>query len=85
VDPSHARRRFREALHHIRTSQGLTIRQLAERMGCAHSSVAAWEEGRRLPASDLLGRLSAELGMGPDDAAQLRHLWTAARKTPTQQ
>jgi transcriptional regulator with XRE-family HTH domain len=58
--------------------------QLAERVKCSLSSVDAWEAGRRLPASDLLSRLSAELGMGPDDAAQLRRLWTAAQKTPQQ-
>jgi ribosome-binding protein aMBF1 (putative translation factor) len=45
-----------------RTRQGLTQRQLAQRMGTSETAVARLESGFHLPSTDTLSRLAAALG-----------------------
>ncbi len=43
------REAFKQAVVHARRSHGWSQRQLAERLGVSHSTVAFWEQGKSLP------------------------------------
>lgn len=51
-------RQFAETLKKLRTSKGLSQRELAERMFVNRSTVARWESGSRLPDAVMISRLS---------------------------
>ena len=53
---------FAETLKKLRSDQGLSQRELAERMYVTRSTVARWENGSRLPDAVMIVRLSACLG-----------------------
>lgn len=47
----------------IRTRRGLTMERLAYRCGVSFTTVEHWEQGRKVPGSNNLNRLAAELGV----------------------
>ncbi|MBR0288073.1 MAG: helix-turn-helix transcriptional regulator, partial [Selenomonadaceae bacterium] len=49
---------FAETLKKIRTSKGLSQRELAEQIYVTRSTVARWESGSRLPDAVMISRLS---------------------------
>lgn len=49
---------FGETLRNLRTSQGLSQQQLADKLYVNRSSVANWESGRRIPDLVLLSRIA---------------------------
>lgn len=51
-------RQFAETQKKLRTSKGLSQRELAERMFVNRSTVARWESGSRLPDAVMISRLS---------------------------
>lgn len=51
-------RQFAETLKKLRTSKGLSQRELAERLFVNRSTVARWESGSRLPDAVMISRLS---------------------------
>ncbi len=48
---------------HLRKEQGMTQRELAERIQISNKAVSKWERGQGCPDVSLLGRLSAVLGV----------------------
>jgi transcriptional regulator with XRE-family HTH domain len=60
--PDALARRVRE----LRTGQGLTTRQLAERAGISQGAVSHLETGRRAPSLDLARRVASALGVTVD-------------------
>lgn len=60
-------RSFADTLKQIRTEQGLSQQQLADKLFVDRSSVANWESGRRVPNAMLITRiaesLSVDIGM----------------------
>ncbi len=76
-----AARLIRQARH----AAGLSLRDLAEVAGTSHSTLAAYEAGRKVPGSDTLERVLAAAGVerepglrpavsGPDPSARGREL-----------
>jgi transcriptional regulator with XRE-family HTH domain len=72
-------------LRRARTGAGLTLRGLATRAGTSHSTLAAYEAGRKIPTVDTLDRVVRAAGFelaielvpnvgGPDRAARGREL-----------
>ena len=72
-------------LRSVRTAAGLSLRQLARRAGTSHSTLAAYEAGRKVPSVATLSRLARAAGYaltvelapalgGPDAAARGREL-----------
>lgn len=51
-----------ETLRHMRLSQGLSLRTVADRAGVAHSLVSHLEHGRRNVTLDTLAAIAAALG-----------------------
>lgn len=54
---------FAEKLRRLRTDQGLSQQQLADRLYVTRSTVARWESGSRIPYAGMLSRLSRCLGV----------------------
>ncbi len=52
-------------LRDARHRAGLTQRQLAQRCGTSHSTVAAYESGRKVPSATTLARLLHGAGLTP--------------------
>lgn len=53
------------AVHDLRTlrlAAGLTVRELAERAGTSHSTLVAYEQGRKVPRSDTRDRIIRAAG-----------------------
>lgn len=70
---------FGNDLAALRRSKGLSVGQLATRLGCHPSYVTHVEKGRRLPpASARLRQLVAALGASDEEAARLQQaaIWT---------
>lgn len=68
-----------------RRQSGCSLRELAQRAGTSHSTIAAYEAGRKVPSADTLERLLRAAGFelpgglaaavgGPDRAARGREL-----------
>ena len=55
----------RARLRRLRVEAGLTATMLAIRSGCAQSTIAGIESGRRQPSPPLLIRIAAALGVTP--------------------
>jgi len=51
-----------QLVYDLRTSAGLTQRQLAERMGTTQSVISRLEQAGRLPTLDLLARVATATG-----------------------
>lgn len=67
---------FAERLKQARLKQGLSLAEVAERLGISHGAVAKWEQGRARPRLKRLIALSKILQVRPDDllrAAELRN------------
>ena len=54
---------FAESLKMLRMENGLSQRELAERMYVTRSTVARWENGSRLPDASMMSRLAHSLGV----------------------
>lgn len=54
-------------LNTMRRRAGLTVPQLAERMGCTCSAIYFWEAGRYWPKAECLPQLAQALGCTIDD------------------
>lgn len=54
---------FAETLRNLRTSRGLSQRDLAQRMYVTRSTVARWENGSRLPDAVMMSRIAQCLGV----------------------
>ena len=56
-----------ERLREVRVEVGLTQRELAERTGTDHTTIAKYETGERTPFVERLAALAAALGVTPSD------------------
>ena len=56
-------RSFADILKQVRTEQGLSQQQLADKLFVDRSSVANWESGRRVPNALLITRIAETLGV----------------------
>ena len=54
---------FADTLKQIRTEQGLSQQQLADKLFVDRSSIANWESGRRIPNALLITRIAETLGV----------------------
>lgn len=54
-------------LNTMRRRAGLTVPQLAEKMGCTCSAIYFWEAGRNWPKAECLPQLAQALGCTIDD------------------
>ncbi len=54
---------FADTLKQIRTEQGLSQQQLADKLFVDRSSIANWESGRRVPNALLITRIAETLGV----------------------
>jgi transcriptional regulator with XRE-family HTH domain len=72
-------------LHRARTRAGLSLRDLARRAGTSHSTLSAYETGRKVPTVETLDRIVRAAGFvadvelepdvgGPDRTARGREL-----------
>lgn len=60
-----------------RTRAGLSLRTLAQRIGCDHSAIARWERGENTPSAYYCLRLEAVFGLRVGTLA--RHILRPAR------
>jgi len=72
-------------IHQVRSRAGLSLRELARRAGTSHSTLSAYENGRKVPTVETLDRIVRAAGFvagvelepgvgGPDRAARGREL-----------
>lgn len=72
-------------IHQVRSRSGLSLRDLARRAGTSHSTLSAYENGRKVPTVETLDRIVRAAGFvagvdlepdvgGPDRAARGREL-----------
>ena len=59
------------ALRMLRQAKGLTLAQLAGRIGSSVACVSAWETGRNSPSSRMVPKLARALGLEPMSLLQL--------------
>ena len=59
-------------LRQARTARLLTVRELAAAAGCSPATVHEVEHGRRRPHFATMRRLSAALGVKPDEIVEFR-------------
>lgn len=52
---------FKERLQNARKSSGLSLRELAEKVHISHAAIKKYEDGKSMPSSDILLRLSKAL------------------------
>ncbi|MFF4589721.1 helix-turn-helix domain-containing protein [Streptomyces sp. NPDC001388] len=69
-------------LRGLRTEAGLTGAVLAQRAGVGQPTVSKVENGRMVPSSDVLGRLSRALGLDDSTAHEVRELLAAVEAAP---
>lgn len=62
---------FGDTLKSIRRELGISQHELALTIGSTQRHISFLESGRSLPSRDMIGRLSAELGLGPGWRAAL--------------
>ena len=60
-------KRFGETLRTLRTEKNLSQQQLADKMFVNRSSIANWENGRRIPDMVIISRLARILGVNVTD------------------
>ena len=56
----------RAAIRMARERRGMTVAELADALGVAHSTVYAWESGDKAPSLLALGPLCDALGVSPE-------------------
>jgi transcriptional regulator with XRE-family HTH domain len=72
-------------VHRVRSRSGLSLRELARRAGTSHSTLSAYEAGRKVPSVETLDRIVRAAGFvagvdlepdvgGPDRTARGREL-----------
>jgi len=72
-------------IHQVRSRAGLSLRELARRAGTSHSTLSAYEKGRKVPTVETLDRIVRAAGFvagvelepdvgGPDRSARGREL-----------
>ncbi|MBK3623616.1 helix-turn-helix transcriptional regulator [Streptomyces sp. MBT49] len=69
-------------LRGLRTEAGLTGAVLAQRAGVGQPTVSKVENGRMVPSLDVLGRLSAALGLDESTSREVRDLLVAVEAAP---
>ncbi|MFH0180803.1 helix-turn-helix domain-containing protein [Streptomyces cacaoi] len=69
-------------LRGLRTECGLTGAVLAQRAGVGQPTVSKVENGRMVPSLDVLGRLSAALGLDESTSREVRDLLVAVEAAP---
>jgi transcriptional regulator with XRE-family HTH domain len=81
-------------IRRVRTRSGLSLRALAERAGTSHSTIAAYEAGRKVPTVETLDRIVTAAGhhllantrqrviAGPERAAELKAVLDLAGQFP---
>ena len=60
-------------LRSARLEAGLTLRELGQRAGTSHSTLAAYESGRKSPNVSTLDRVLAAAGFAADISLHRRH------------
>lgn len=68
-------------LRALRTAAGLTLRELAARAGTSHSTLVAYEQGRKVPRADTQDRLIRAAGFVVDQPGP-RRVTVDERGTP---
>lgn len=58
--------RFGEKLRTLRNRQGLTLRQLADRLDVSHSYVGQMERGEKIPNVEMVVKISRIFGISTD-------------------
>jgi transcriptional regulator with XRE-family HTH domain len=56
-----------EQIRRRREEQGLTLKELGDRLGVHFTTVSSWERGRSMPGYDSMPRLASELETSPRD------------------
>ena len=74
---------FGQRIKQGRERAGLTQEALAEAVGVSRQAVSKWEAGRARPMADKLARLSAELGIPPEELAAIAAEEAAAGQPPS--
>ncbi len=64
-----------------RARSGLTLRQLAERAGTSHATIAAYEHGHKIPRVDTLQRICRAAGFALDIRLEPRPAGQAREQT----
>lgn len=54
-------------LRALRLARGLTMAELAERIGVSQPAISQWESGREKPGRESLQKLSVQLGVSPEE------------------
>jgi transcriptional regulator with XRE-family HTH domain len=80
--------KIQKRIRQYRKDRGLTLRQLAEKVGCTHSYISQVEKGLSVPSLSMVGKLAAALNISvvdlfnqaPADAESDWHLPRAKRK-----
>lgn len=60
-----------EALRTYRRAKGLTLQQVASRLGCKRAAVSGWECGRFNPSSVRIPKIAKLYGKAPEHIAAL--------------
>lgn len=60
-----------ERIREIRKSRGLTQKELGERLGLSHQSIAQWENDLRKPKSETILKIACALGVRYEDIVGL--------------
>jgi transcriptional regulator with XRE-family HTH domain len=63
---------FGSRLQRLRKDRGLTLAQVAERLGVSKPTVWAWEQGKAKPVESRIEALAAVYGVHPSDLVQSR-------------
>lgn len=58
--------RASDTIRHARRRAGLSLRELADRAGTSHPTLAAYEGGRKVPRVDTLDRILRAAGFATD-------------------
>lgn len=65
------RMRLGYVIRSARELQGMSVQELADRLGVGRSTVYAWQDGKQEPGLLMLGPLCDALGVSPDLFAEL--------------
>jgi len=65
-------------LRRARTDAAMSLRSLAQRAGTSHSTLAAYESGRKQPSTATFFRIIAAAGFAADVELSARHRGSAA-------
>ena len=51
----------------LRAGRGLSVEQLADRLGVSRQALWYWETGQRMPRARMLARIAAEFGLSQSE------------------